>query len=112
MTEDEIKKIKSELKREILNELTRKDFVKDNTWKTIKKEFEKMFYSKGYEDPYELSTIFTGIQTIIRTSMGYRGVELIPVEKYEETRQRMFILFNMYPKKSERGDLNGNKYVK
>ena len=108
MSEDEIKKIKSELKREILNELTRKDFVKDNTWKTIKKEFEKIFYCKGYKEPYELSNIFTGIQTIIRTSMGYRGVELIPAEKYEETRQRMFILFNMYPKKSERGDFNGN----
>lgn len=99
MSKEEIQKIKDELKKEILNELTRKDYVKDNTWKTIKQEFEKMFYSKGYTEVHEQAIIFTGLQTIIRTSMGYRGVELIPAEKYEETRQRMFILFNMYPAK-------------
>jgi len=97
MTEDEKIKIKEELKREILNELTRKEYVKDNTWKTIKQEFEKMFYSKGYKEQPKIAQIFAGIQTIIRTSMGYNSVELIPAEKYEETRQRMFILFNMFP---------------
>ena len=97
MTEDEKSKIKAELKREILNELTRKEYVKDNTWKTIKKEFERMFYSKGYINGPKLSQIFAGMQTIIRSSMGYNSVDLIPAEQYEETRQRMFILFNMFP---------------
>ncbi len=36
MSEEEIAKLKLELKKEILNELTREEYVKDNTWKTIK----------------------------------------------------------------------------
>ena len=47
MSEEELKKLKQEIKREILNEMTRKELVKDNAWKTIRKEFEKMFYSKA-----------------------------------------------------------------
>ncbi len=99
MSEEDLKKLKEDLKREILNELTREEYVKDNTWRTIKKEFEKMFYAKGYTDSHDRAMIFTGIQTIIRTSMGYRSVEIIPAEQYEETRKKMFILFNMYPNK-------------
>lgn len=99
MTEEEIKKMKEELKKEILNEITRAEYVKDNTWRQLKREFEKMFYSKGYTDAHELAVIFTGIQTIIRTSMGYRSVEIIPAEQYEEAKRRMFILLNMYPNK-------------
>ena len=101
MSEEELKKLKSEIKREILNELTREEYVKDNTWRTIKKEFEKMFYSKGYTDTYQLAQIFSGIQTIIRHSMGYRSVEIIPAEQYEETKRRMFILLNMFPNKAK-----------
>lgn len=97
MSEEEVKKIKEDLKKEILNELTRKEYVKDNTWRTVKKEFEKMFYSKGYTDTYQLAQIFSGIQAIIRNSMGYRSVEIIPAEQYEETKKRMFILLNMFP---------------
>jgi hypothetical protein len=102
MNEEELRKIKEELKHEIINELTRKDYVKDNTWKTIKKEFTQMFYSKGYKDTYELTTIFSGIQCVLRTSLGYRGVEMIPAEKYEEAKKVMFTLFNLYPNKEER----------
>lgn len=101
MSEEELKKLKADLKKEILNELTRAEYVKDNTWRTIKKEFEKMFYSKGYTDTYQLAQIFSGMQSIIRNSMGYRSVEIIPAEQYEETRRRMFILFNMFPNKKE-----------
>ena len=101
MSEEEIKKIKEELKKEILNELTRKEYVKDNMWRTVKNEFEKMFYSKGYTDTYQLAQIFSGIQTIIRNSMGYRSVEIIPAEQYEEVKRRMFILLNMFPDKKE-----------
>lgn len=101
MSEEELKQLKAELKKEILNELTRAEYVKDNTWRTIKKEFEKMFYSKGYTDTYQLAQIFSGMQSIIRNSMGYRSVEIIPAEQYEETRRRMFILFNMFPNKKE-----------
>ncbi len=104
MSEEELRKLKEELKKEILNELTRKEYVKDNTWKTIKKEFEKMFYSKGYTDTHERTMIFTGIQTIIRTSMGYRSVEIIPAEQYEETKKRMYTLLNMYPNKNKKED--------
>lgn len=103
MSEEELKKLKEELKKEILNELTREEYVKDNTWRTVKKEFKKIFYSKGYTDAHELAMIFTGIQTIIRTSMGYRSVEIIPAEQYEETKRRMFILVNMFPNKSKEG---------
>lgn len=101
MSEEELKQLKAELKKEILNELTRAEYVKDNTWRTIKKEFEKMFYSKGYTDTYQLAQIFSGMKAIIRNSMGYRSVEIIPAEQYEETRRRMFILFNMFPNKKE-----------
>lgn len=101
MSEEELKQLKADLKKEILNELTRAEYVKDNTWRTIKKEFEKMFYSKGYTETYQLAQIFSGMQTIIRHSMGYRSVEIIPAEQYEETRRRMFILFNMFPNKKE-----------
>lgn len=101
MLEEQLKQLKADLKKEILNELTRAEYVKDNTWRTIKKEFENMFYSKGYTDTYQLSQIFSGMQTIIRHSMGYRSVEIIPAEQYEETRRRMFILFNIFPNKKE-----------
>lgn len=46
MSEEELKKLKEELKREILNEMTRKELVKDNAWKTVKQEFEKCFIRK------------------------------------------------------------------
>ena len=36
MSEEEIKKLKDELKREILNEMTRKELIKDNAWRTLK----------------------------------------------------------------------------
>ena len=49
MSEEELKKLKEELKREILNEMTRKELVKDNAWKTVKQDFIKMFYSKDIQ---------------------------------------------------------------
>ena len=81
--------------------MTREEYVKDNTWKTIKNEFRQMFYSKGYTDTRELTRIFEGLQAVIRISMGYRSVELIPAEQYEETKKKMFILLNMYPNKTK-----------
>lgn len=103
MSEEEIKQLKLELKKEILNELTREDYVKDNTWKTLKKEFEKMFYSKGYsKENCEMYTIFNGIQTVLRTSMGYRSVECIPAEEYDKAKKIMFTIFNFYPNKNQK----------
>ena len=40
MSEEELKKLKEEIKREILNEMTRKELVKDNAWKTVKEELK------------------------------------------------------------------------
>ena len=48
MTEQELKELKAELKKEILNEITRNDFVKDNTATKLRKEFHQMLYNKGY----------------------------------------------------------------
>lgn len=101
MTKEELKKLKEQIKHEIINEITRKDFVKDNTWRTLKKEFTQMFHSKGYKDTYEVAIMFSGIQTVLRTSLGYRSVELIPADKYDEAKKVMFTLFNLYPNKNE-----------
>lgn len=100
MSEEELKKLKSEIKREILNELTREEYVKDNTWRTIKKEFEKMFYSKGYTDGKDLYNIFTAIATITRMSLVYRQVQIIPAEKAEDIRQIMYKILNIFPNKA------------
>ena len=99
MSEEELKIIKEEIKRELLNELTEKKVVKDDIWKKLKNEFNQMFYSKGYIDKRERMKIFDGISTIARTSMGYRNVASIPIEKEEELRQIMFKILNIYPKK-------------
>lgn len=99
MTEEDLKKIKEEIKKEILNEITRKDFVKDNTWLTVKKDFEKMFYSKGYTDSRERTKIFDAISTITRISLGYHTVQIIPAEKAEDIRQIMYKVLNIFPKK-------------
>lgn len=101
MSEEELNKIKAELKKEILNELTSKQIVKDNAWKTVKKEFEKMFYSKGYNHK-EQYQIFNAISTITRISLGYNQVQIIPAEKAEDIRQIMYKILNIFPKKEAR----------
>ena len=87
------------MKREILNELTSKQLVKDYTWKTIKQDFFKMFYSKGYRDNRELCKIFDSISTITRIALGYNNVQNIPAEKAEDIRQIMYKILNIFPKK-------------
>lgn len=99
MSEEELKKLKEELKREILNEMTKKELVKDNAWKTVKQEFEKMFYSKGYTDTREQYKIFNAIATIIRISLGYNQIQTIPAERAEDMRQIMFKILNIFPNK-------------
>lgn len=99
MSEGELKKLKEEIKREILNEMTTKQIIKDDTWTVLKKEFKKMFYSKGYTEPRELNKIFDSISTIARLTLGYRRVQAIPAEKTEELRQIMYKVLNIFPKK-------------
>ena len=101
MSEEELKKIKEELKREILNEMTRKELIKDNAWKTVKEEFSKMFYSKGYTEQREQSKIFDAIATITRISLGYNQVQIIPAERAEDMRQIMFKVLNIFPNKNK-----------
>lgn len=101
MTEDDLKKLKEELKREILNEMTRKELVKDNAWKTVRQEFEKMFYSKGYTEHREQCKIFDAIATITRISLGYNQVQTIPADRTEDIRQIMFKILNIFPNKKE-----------
>lgn len=97
MSEEEIIKLKEELKKELLNELTTKQVVKDNAWKVVKSEFEKMYYSKGYTT-YEIYQIFTGISPIIRYALGYKSLSVIPASQTENMRQIMFKIFNLIPK--------------
>ena len=99
MSEDELKKLKDELKREILNELTHKEIVKDNAWMILRKEFSKMFYSKGYKDNREQTKIFDAISILTRISLGYNQVQVIPADRIEDIRQIMFKVLNMLPKK-------------
>ncbi len=99
MSEEELKRIKEEIKREILNEMTTKQLIKDDTWTILKKDFKKMFYSKGYTDTRELNKIFDSISTIARLSLGYRRVQAIPAEKAEELKQIMYKVLNIFPKK-------------
>lgn len=101
MSEEELKKLKEELKREILNEMTRKKLIKDNAWKTIKEEFSKMFYSKGYTEQREQCKIFDAIATITRISLGYNQVQIIPAERAEDMRQIMFKVLNIFPNKNK-----------
>lgn len=101
MSEEELKKLKEELKREIINEMTRKELVKDNAWKTVKKEFEKMFYSKGYTNSRELYQIFIAISTITRISLGYNQVQTIPADRAEDIRQIMYKVLNIFPNKTK-----------
>lgn len=101
MSEEDLKKLKEELKREILNEITSKQLVKDNAWKTVKQEFIKMFYSKGYTDQREQCKIFDAIATITRISLGYNQVQVIPAERAEDIRQIMFKILNIFPNKKE-----------
>lgn len=101
MSEEDLKKLKEELKRELLNEMTSKQLVKDNAWKTVKKEFEKMFYSKGYINSREQCQIFNAISTITRISLGYNQVQVIPAERAEDIRQIMFKILNIFPNKKE-----------
>ena len=101
MSEEELKKLKEELKREILNEMTRKELIKDNVWKTVKEEFSKMFYSKGYTDHREQCKIFDAIATITRISLGYNQVQIIPAERAEDMRQIMFKILNIFPNKNK-----------
>lgn len=103
MSEEELKKLKEELKREILNEMTSKQLVKDNAWKTVKQDFTKMFYSKGYTDHREQCKIFDAIATITRIALGYNQVQVIPAEKAEDIRQIMYKVLNIFPNKQERG---------
>lgn len=99
MSEEELKRIKEEIKREILNEMTTKQLIKDDTWTILKKDFKKMFYSKGYTDTRELNKIFDSISTIARLSLGYSRVQAIPAEKAEELKQIMYKVLNIFPKK-------------
>lgn len=102
MSEEEIRKLKEELKKEILNEMTSKQLVKDNTWKELKKEFEKMFYSKGYGNKAgEMYQIFNAMSIIVRISTGYRTVQIIPVEKAEDIRNIMYKVLNIFPDKTK-----------
>ena len=101
MSEDELKKLKEEIKREILNEMTRKELVKDNAWKTIKQDFVKMFYSKGYTDRREQCKIFDAIAIITRISLGYNQVQIIPVEKADDIRNIMYKVLNIFPDKAK-----------
>lgn len=101
MSEEELKKLKEELKREILNEMTSKKLVKDNAWKTVKEEFEKMFYSKGYKNHREQCQIFCAISTIVRYSLGYNQVQSIPADRVEDIRQIMFKVLNIFPNRKE-----------
>lgn len=101
MSEEELKKLKEEIKREILNEMTRKELVKDNAWKTVKQEFSKMFYSRGYTDNREQCKIFDAIAIITRISLGYNQVQIIPAEKAEDIRQIMYKVLNIFPNKQK-----------
>lgn len=101
MSEEELKNLKEELKREILNEMTTKQLVKDDTWTVLKKEFRKMFYSKGYTESRDLNKIFEAISNIARLSLGYRRVQAIPVEKTEELKQIMYKILNIFPNKNK-----------
>ena len=101
MSEEELKKLKQEIKREILNEMTRKELVKDNAWKTVKQDFVKMFYSKGYTEQREQSKIFDAIATITRISLGYNQVQIIPAEKAEDIRKIMYKVLNIFPDKNK-----------
>lgn len=105
MTKQEIAELKSDLKREILNELTKEDYVKDNTSKKLKDEFWQMLYSKGYKDNYERSKIWAGMCTMLRFAMGYRSVSIIPSEKYVEAKAILFKLLNLLPKIDKEEDL-------
>ena len=99
MLEEDLKKLKEEIKKELLNELTTKKVIQDNAYKTVKKEFKKMFYSKGYTETREQCKIFDAISTITRLSLGYRNVQAIPTEKTEEVRHIMYKVLNIFPKK-------------
>lgn len=99
MSEEELKKLKEEIKRELLNEITTKQVVKDNAWKDIKNEFEKMYYSKGYSGNPEMYKIFNACSTIVRISLGYRSVQIIPTEKVEDIRKIMYKILNIFPNK-------------
>lgn len=79
--------------------MTTKQLIKDDTWTILKKDFKKMFYSKGYTDTRELNKIFDSISTIARLSLGYRRVQAIPAEKAEELKQIMYKVLNIFPKK-------------
>ena len=102
MSEEDLKKLKEEIKREILNEMTRKEIVKDNAWKTVKQDFVKMFYSKGYTDTRKQNKIFDAIATITRISLGYNQVQIIPAEKAEDIRNIMYKVLNIFPDKKAR----------
>lgn len=101
MSEEELKKLKEEIKKEILNEMTRKELVKDNAWKTVKQDFIKMFYSKGYTDTREQCKIFDAIAIITRISLGYNQVQIIPAEKEEDIRNIMYKVLNIFPDKTK-----------
>ena len=102
MSEEELKKLKEEIKKEILNEMTRKELVKDNAWKTVKQDFIKMFYSKGYTDTREQCKIFDAIAIITRISLGYNQVQIIPAEKEEDIRNIMYKVLNIFPDKTKK----------
>lgn len=99
MTEKELNKLKEDIKKELLNELTTKKVIKDDIWKKLKKEFNQMFYAKGYTDNRERSKIFDAISAITRISLGYRNVQSIPVEKEIEVKDIMFKILNIFPNK-------------
>lgn len=99
MPEEDLRKLKEEIKKELLNELTTKKVVQDNAWKIVKKEFKEMFYSKGYIEARDQCKIFDAISTIARLSLGYRNVQAIPAEKTEEIRQIMYKVLNIFPQK-------------
>lgn len=65
----------------------------------LRKEFHQMLYNKGYTNNYDISRIWTGMTTMLRFSMGYRTIEIIPNEKYEEAKSILFKLFNLIPRK-------------
>lgn len=99
MSEEDLKKLKEEIKKELLNELTTKKVVQDNAWRIVKKEFKEMFYSKGYTETRDQCKIFDAISTITRLSLGYKNVQVIPAEKAEDIRQIMYKVLNIFPQK-------------
>lgn len=96
MNNEELDRLKAELKKEILNELVSKQVVKENIWKVVREEYEPLLYDKGYST-YEVAQIFSGIAVIVRYSLGYKMVALIPKSEEKNLRMILSMLINLIP---------------